>query len=167
LDEGLAQRGFYEDTDYNALRSKHDSLQSLATLSAKMAEVARLEVAGEPVPYEELYWMQEHFGSTLWNIRYLVEIWITNPPENVALVADVSSNPAAGLALEEAIGMVDYIYVIANGPDGYHLTRGAVYSYYEFTQPIDQRMTDDEWRTQVATGSLPPRPEWVGLYFSE
>jgi hypothetical protein len=167
LDEGLAQRGFYEDTDYNALHSMHDSLQSLATLSAKMAEVARMEVAGEPVPYEELYWMQEHFGSTLWNIRYLVEIWITNPPENVALVADVSSNPAAGLALEEAIGMVDYIYVIANGPDGYHLTRGAVYSYYEFTQPIDQRMTDDEWRTQVAAGSLPPRPEWVGLYFSE
>jgi len=82
-------------------------------------------------------------------------------------VADVASNPSAGTVLEEAIGEVDLIYVVASGPHGLHLTRGAVYSQYEFTQPIDSRLTDDEWRAMVAAGALPPRHAWTSLYFGE
>ena len=103
----------------------------------------------------------------MWNIRYITEEWITDPPESVALVADVASNANAKVVLEEAIGLVDHIYVIANGPHGLHLTRGGVYSYYEFIQPIDQRLTDDAWREHVASGDLPPRPVWTDAFFSE
>lgn len=167
LDQGLEARGFYRTDSYSGLNAVNNALTSLAILSAQVAEIARKEVAGEPVSYEELYWMQENFGSALWSIRYTVEEWITDPPENVALVADVASNANAMVVLEEAIGLVDYIYVVTNGPHGLHLTRGGVYSTYEFVQPIDQRLTDQEWREMVASGDLPPRPEWIGLYFSE
>ncbi|MBN2469620.1 MAG: DUF3160 domain-containing protein [Anaerolineae bacterium] len=164
LSQGLQDRGLVESP---MMRSYNSALNSLAMLSARLMEIARRELAGEPVPYEELYFLQEHFGQSLWSIRYAVELWISNPPENVALVADVASNPAAGTVLEEAIGLVDMIYVVANGPHGLHLTRGAVYTQYEFEHPIDSRLTDDEWRAMLAAGEAPPRHEWTRLYFSE
>lgn len=167
LDQGLAARGYYRQDTYTGLNSVHNALNFLAILSARLAEIARKEIAGEPVSYDELYWMQEQFGSNLWNIRFMVEEWVTNPPESVALVADVANNPDVQIVLEEGIGLVDTIYVIVNGPHGPHLTRGGVYSYYEFVNPIDQRLTDDEWRAQVASGDLPQRPSWISLYFSE
>ncbi len=166
LDRGLEARGLYRTDTGGGLGAVRTALNDLALLSAKLAEIARKEVAGEPVSYDELYWMQENFADQLWYIRFGLEEWITNPPKTVALVADVASNAAAGSVLEEAIGPVDYIYVVANGPNGLHLTRGAVYSYYEFVNPIDQRLTDDEWRSQLAGGQLPLRPAWIGLYFS-
>ncbi len=164
LSQGLRERGLAESP---MMRSYTGALNNLTLLSARLMEIARQELAGEPVPYEELYFLQEHFDSALWSIRYEVEQWIANPPESVALVADVASNPAAGTVLEQAIGLVDVIYVVANGPHGLHLTRGPVYSQYEFVQPIDNRLTDDEWRAMLAAGEAPPRHEWTSLYFSE
>ena len=53
-------------------------------------------------------------------------------------------------------------------PDGtLQLTRGGVFSYYEFVHDINDRMTDDAWRAQVASGDLPPRPAWTSAFFSE
>jgi hypothetical protein len=167
LDNGLAARGYYDQPGYTGLASVDTSLSSLMILSARLAEIAREEVAGEPVSYDDLYWLQETFDHELWVIRYEVEVWIPDPPESVALVADVASNPNAMTALEEGIGLVDYIYVITNSPYGLQLTRGGVYSTYEFVQPIDQRLTDDEWRAMIAAGNVPPRPAWIDLYFSQ
>ncbi|MCC6803712.1 MAG: DUF3160 domain-containing protein, partial [Anaerolineae bacterium] len=167
LDQGLLDRGLYGDETYSPLNAVQSALKTTSMLSALLAEMARKEVAGEPLTYDEAYFLQENFGQQLWYIRYDVEQWITNPPETTALVADVASNAAAGTALELAVANPDTIYVIANSPYGLQVTRGAVYSYYEFTVNIDGRMTDDEWRQQVAEGTIPPRPDWVGLYLSE
>jgi len=69
--------------------------------------------------------------------------------------------------LQEAVGGVDYIYVVIPNPrGGYQLVRGGVFSYYEWIGNIDQRMTDEEWRAQVASGSLPQRPDWTSAFFS-
>jgi len=169
LYRGLEARGYLdiELRGSTGLTSVGGALLDLAMLSARLAEIARKEIAGEPVTYDELYWMQESFQRELWYIRYQMEEWITNPPETVALVTDVASNASAGTILQVGIGDIDVIYVVANSADGPHLTRGAVYSYYEFENAIDARMTDDEWRALVAAGTQPPRPDWIDLYFSE
>jgi hypothetical protein len=167
LERGITARGFIRQLPGTSITTLRNAMNSLAVLAAQLAEIARKEVAGEPVSHDELYWMQENFDSALWHIRYEAEFWVTDPPQTVALVADVASNPNAGAVLEEAIGPVDLIYVIANGPNGLHLTRGGVYSYYEFVLPIDQRLTDDDWRAMVDSGNIPPRPDWVSLFFSE
>lgn len=169
LYRGLDARGYLdiELRGSTGLTSVGQSLLNLAMLSARLAEIARKEIAGEPVTYDELFWMQENFQRDLWYIRYQMEEWITDPPDTVALVVDVASNASAGTILQVGIGDVDTIYVVANSEDGLHLTRGAVYSYYEFEHPIDERMTDDEWRALVAAGTQPPRPDWIDLYFSE
>ncbi|MBI1256527.1 MAG: DUF3160 domain-containing protein, partial [Chloroflexi bacterium] len=168
LVQGLEERGYiaqqYDDTKMQGIQQ---SLTNLALLSAELAEIARKEVAGEALTHDEMYMMQEHFGERYWIIRYEIEQWLTNPPKTTALIADIASNAASGEALEVAIGTPDLMYVITNSPYGLQVTRGAVYSDYEFTVPIDGRMTDDEWRAQVAGGTAPERPDWVGLYFSK
>ena len=168
LNDGLEQRGWLENeslTQANPLHWVSSGLNSLALLSARLAEIGRREVAGEPVDYEELMFLQEHFGTALWSIRYTMEEWVVNPPETVALVTDVASNADAGTVLQVGIGDVDLIYVITNSPTGLQLTRGAVYSYYEFVNPIDERMTGDEWRALVAADQTPPRPDWIDLFY--
>ncbi len=105
LDQGMADRGLYTDGDYSGLSAVHSALQSLAPLSAQLAEMARKELAGEPLTYDESYFLQESFASQLWYIRYGIEEWVTNPPKTTALIADVASNAASNEALELAIGI--------------------------------------------------------------
>ena len=43
-----------------------------------------------------------------------------------------------------------------------YLTRGAVLSYREFIQPIDeQRLTDEEWQQQLEKNARKGVPEWM------
>jgi hypothetical protein len=75
----------------------------------------------------------------------------------VALVADVYKYN--NQYLEEAVGLVDEIYVVAEINGKPYLTKGAVFSYYEFTN--DGPLTDEEWRKQVTSGGAPDRPVWM------
>jgi len=44
------------------------------------------------------------------------------------------------------------------------LARGGVYSYYEFTNPPGQRLSDEAWRTLLASGKAPSRPAWESVF---
>jgi hypothetical protein len=41
------------------------------------------------------------------------------------------------------------------------LTRGGIFSYYEFTWPIDDRLTDEAWQDMLTEGEAPPLPSWT------
>lgn len=81
-----------------------------------------------------------------------------DPPE-VPIVSAVSG--AENSVLEAATGYVDRIYVIVPLEGGLEVAQGGAFSYYEFIQPRDQRLTDEEWRARLDTGEAPPRPDWV------
>ena len=88
------------------------------------------------------------------------------PIRKVALVADVytanaDNNPNKSI-LYEGIGLADEIYVVVE-IDGYlYLTRGAVFSYREFTLPVDrQRMTDEEWQQEIEKNPRKGVPAWM------
>jgi Protein of unknown function (DUF3160) len=38
---------------------------------------------------------------------------------------------------------------------------GPLYSYYEFHQPFQKRLTDPEWQAMIMKGELPARPKWT------
>ena len=53
------------------------------------------------------------------------------------------------------------IYVIVQDHAGQlYLTRGVTLSYYEFKQPYNERLTDEEWQ-QMLDSSPPSLPEWI------
>ena len=63
-----------------------------------------------------------------------------------AVIADVHTDALKGQILYEADGVPNYIYVAVKDANGTRLTKGLVYSYYEFTGPIGKRYTDQDWQ---------------------
>ena len=140
-----------------------------------LLRVSKNELAGKALTDEE-YDHISVMGATFENISLDL---IREPDQNlmgwtdvqgadkkIALVADVytanaDNNPNKSI-LFEAVGDADEIYVIVE-IDGYlYLTRGAVFSYREFKQPIDeQRLTDEEWQQQLEKNPRKGVPEWM------
>jgi hypothetical protein len=171
LYQGITERGLVPEnpfsgdmTEFSTLPVVIDQLRQIAVESAFLAEIARKELAGEPIT-EDDYFSIMVYGSYLSGV--IAHLVVGEPVKPVAVVTDVASNPAAGVVLQEAVGGVDYIYVVIPGPTGPQLARGAAFSYYEFVGDINQRMTDDEWRALLNSGQAPPRPAWVGSFLSE
>ena len=80
-----------------------------------------------------------------------------------AIVADVATDPN-GLVLEEATGFAKIIIVAFPRDNGVVLGTGVVYSHYEFTVPIDQRMTDEQWHKALNSNNIPPLAKWKNAY---
>jgi hypothetical protein len=79
------------------------------------------------------------------------------------LVADVHSDyvTSPARALEEATGYPLRLYAAFEVDGVLQLFVGASYSYYEFTAPIDRRLTDEEWTALLDANDTPPRPQWT------
>ena len=105
-------------------------------------------------------------GAIKMNGRYLLVCRVEGADRKVALVADVytanaDNNPSKSI-LFEAVGDADEIFVVVE-IDGYlYLTRGAVLSYREFQQAIDEpRLTDEEWQKMLEEKPRKGVPEWM------
>jgi len=42
-----------------------------------------------------------------------------------------------------------------------YLTKGATFSYYEFIQPLNNRLTDEEWQEMLEKKKAPSVPVWI------
>jgi hypothetical protein len=164
---GLLEKGLVEENGTTYLSQTHRILRMISRLSAYLADIAQRELIGEGPTESEHLFLQYSFSSFLAGIREDIQILQEGPPKPVALVTDITSNGVTGEVLQEAVGGVDYIYVVIPTPNGLQVARGAVYSYYEFVNQDGQRMTDEEWREIVASGDVPPRPAWISAFFSE
>ena len=137
--------------------------------------VSEKELAGKILTDEE-YDQISYIGATFENISLdLLRMpdqnlynWIDieGADRKVALVADVytanADNNKNKAILFEAVGDADEIYVVVEIGGYLYLTRGAVLSYREFVQPIDQpRLTDEEWQKQLESNPRKGVPEWM------
>ena len=165
------------------LLKKHDMMtEKVAEATERVRDevgflllMSEKELAGKALTDEE-YDQLKCIGATFENIsldlirtpdQYLMG-WsdVEGADRKVALVADVytanaNNNPNKSI-LYEAVGLGDEIYVIVE-IDGYlHLMRGAVFSYREFTEPMDkQRLTDEEWQQQLEKNPRKGVPAWM------
>lgn len=66
--------------------------------------------------------------------------------------------------LYEATGIPSAIYVAVSDVNGTRLTQGIIYSYYEFTQPFGERLSDEKWQANIYENSqnfpTPKSPFW-------
>jgi hypothetical protein len=79
----------------------------------------------------------------------------------MSIVADVFTEVNSNQVLEEAIGIPAEIFVIANVDGKDKVCLGVAYSYYEFKQPMSDRLTDEKWRSMVEKNKQPPIPKWI------
>jgi hypothetical protein len=64
----------------------------------------------------------------------------------------------------EGIGWIDEIYVVVARGQQRFLTRGGVYSYYEFDWPVQLPLDNVIWAQMLAGDQSPPRLEWIAEF---
>lgn len=87
---------------------------------------------------------------------------LTKREKRAGLIADIHTDGLQQQILYEATGKPYIIYVAVSDANGTRLTRGVAFSHYEFTDKLDERLSDEDWQATVyeGTGSLPVADEW-------
>ena len=148
-----------------------DNLERLELLLTHLATIAEKELADSSLTQEEqdviLYYGGLLEGLTIAAAdKDEVEGRAFVEDEEAAVIADVATDPN-GLVLEEGVGRIFEIYVVAEIEGQAILTKGGVFSYYEFPWPMSDRLTDEAWREMLATGQAPNRPHWTRSFIAE
>ncbi|MFX0206012.1 MAG: DUF3160 domain-containing protein [Candidatus Hodarchaeota archaeon] len=90
---------------------------------------------------------------------------VTGPDRDIACIVDVHTS--LDECLEEAVGHINHIYVIVPIEGKLYLTRGGVFSYYEFKYPSAHRLTDEAWQEMIKRGRAPKPPAWTSSFIVE
>ena len=157
LREGLLD---YELVDSEAA----NKLETMIWLAETLASIAGKELAGEELTAEETATIIE-YGHYLEMLEQFDDEsgegrTLSPSAEKSPLVADVHSSYNSRTALQEGTGYPVALYAAFEVNGTLQLFVGASYAYYEFTVPIDARMTDEEWITVLDTGQ--PTAAWPG-----
>ena len=167
--DGLEARGLLDDAE--TMWEIRDNLQSLELLLTQLTTIAEKELAGTALTQEE----QEvilFYGGVLEALTIAaadkddVEGRPVLEDQEAAVVADVATDPT-GLVLEEGVGRIQEIYVVSEIEGRLVVTKGGVFSYYEFPWPMDDRLTDEAWREMLDQGQAPDRPDWTASFIAE
>ena len=155
---GLGERSLLSELIGSKLGLLHDFLRSLQAISIK-------ELTGTPLNETEIQVI--HFsGDTLELVTSLPENenHISDADTKMAVIADVHTDPNSKTILEVGVGNPMVIYVAVPIGDEIVLTRGGTFSYYEFVQPMSDRLTDEAWQDMLDAGEEPPYPSWFSSF---
>lgn len=134
------------------------------TVLTRLKEISVKELAARPLTDEE-YGFIADFDATLRSLtRFPPQIMqrITSDTDSrMDIIADVHTDTNSGRVLEEAVGSPADIYVLVRDDRGYRVCRGGVFTYYEFKQPMENRLTDEQWQQMGRDNKRPPRPDWA------
>ncbi|MFW9804346.1 MAG: DUF3160 domain-containing protein [Candidatus Thorarchaeota archaeon] len=159
--DGLDSRTLLSTLIDNKLNALYDLLLDLQTISIK-------ELEGTPLTESE-YYLIEGCGKTLGSIVALPQddYLTSDADDDMAVIADVHTDPNTSSVLEEAVGRPMVIYVAVEVDGQVILTRGGVFSYYEFTWPMDDRLTDEAWQDMLTQDEVPHLPTWTASFVTD
>jgi hypothetical protein len=84
--------------------------------------------------------------------------------QSATIAVDVHTDLNSERVLEETLGKFNALILVYAGADGkLYANAGPVYNYFEFTQPMSQRLTDEQWLGMLQTSSPSP-PEWTNNF---
>lgn len=136
-------------SDYNILAdSDRENLEILKHLSDQFAAISVKELQNEILSDDEYELIRSYGGQIehLWQEAYKDESEKPNTFEfPAAIVTDVATDPN-GSCLELGTGNAMTIYAVVPVAGELKLASGTVFSFYQFEQPISERLTDSSWR---------------------
>lgn len=145
--DGLQGYGMISENDAAMLTLLQQLAEQLLTISNK--ELSNESLTEEEHELIKTYGGQlEHFWAEALKDKADANGYIDTRENPAAIIADIATDPN-GSCLEVGTGSVDKIYVVVNVEGTLKIATGTVYSYYEFEQPIDQRLTDKDWRIML------------------
>jgi len=142
-----------------------DKLDLFETLLLFLRDVSIKELENVPLSdaeYENIFC----FGKVMEDLVVIhepEEPW-KGDTDNMAVIADVHTDSNTDQCLEEGVGYPLEIFVIVKEGGVARLTKGAIFSYYEFTRPVAERLTDEAWREMLESAAPPVMPEWTANF---
>jgi hypothetical protein len=164
--EGLSVRGLLTP-------SMKDNLERMEKLSLSLKTISEKELNNEKLTdaeYElirsyggqlEHFWLEVNKDEPKFKESTSQRDYLNENP--AAIIADVATDPN-GQVLEEGTGKISEIYVVVPIDGKLRITKGGVYSYYEFKWPMSDRLTDKKWREILNSTQAPPLPEWTDTF---
>lgn len=160
---GFARDGLMErEIITPSVEQKFDYLEDLISFLKK---VSTKELKGEPLMKEE-YDQIKIIGAEMERLSLSVSdgVYSSDIDRDMAVIADVHTS--MDRCLEEGVGHGNEIFVVVPIEGKLYLTRGAVFSHYEFIHPAGDRLTDEKWQDMVNSGAAPPVPVWTKSFMA-
>ncbi|HAE87201.1 TPA: hypothetical protein DCG86_04170 [Candidatus Marinimicrobia bacterium] len=160
--EGLLGLSILNEDMEERLIILEDLLLTLKSISEK-------ELTGEEITTDE-YIALCMFGKTIEDLvtfdeyNNFYDMFLPAIDDEMPVIADVHTDPNTSTCLEEGVGYPFRIYVICPVEGELTVTVGGIFSYYEFVQPIANRLTDEEWIEMLRSETPPELPYWTSEY---
>ena len=137
------------------------ALNRFSEILNRLLEISKKELENKSLTEEE-YNFIKNFGNTLESlIEFVSGGNVDSDIFKTVLVADVHTDGNTKKVLEEGVGFIRTLIVAYKLPEGHILVGvGPVFSYYEFKQPMRNRLTDEAWR-EILNTQPPPEPKWT------
>jgi len=167
--EGLEMRGLLT-------ASMKDNLGKMEQLAVSLKTISEKELNNEKLTdneYElirsfggqlEHFWLEVNKDELAFKQSTSQRDYLNENP--AAIVADVATDPN-GQVLEEGTGKISEIYVVVPIDGKLRIAKGGVYSYYEFTWPMSDRLTDKKWRELLNSSQAPALPSWTDAFVAK
>ncbi len=166
--QGLEDRGLLTASMKDNLSKMEQLAMSLKTISEKELNNEKLtddeyELIRSYGGQLEHFWLEINKDEPQYKELGQRDFLDQNP---AAIIADVATDPN-GQVLEEGTGKISEIYVVVPVDGKLRIAKGGVYSYYEFSWPMSDRLTDKKWRELLDSGQTPQLPEWTNAFVSQ
>ncbi len=140
-----------------------DAMDQFETILSRLVDISKTELENRELTDND-YNFIKHFGHSLQSISSGLLASEGNIDPDMfkpTLIADVHTDGNTKKVLEEGTGYIRPMIVAYKLPKNYILVGvGPVFSYYEFKQPMNDRLTDEKWRNMLQTNP-PADPEWI------
>jgi len=174
--QGLKKYGVLSQTD-------EENLSRLSQMAHQLLIISNKELQDETLTEEEYEFIRAYGGNLehFWyeSVKDAVSTsddieWIASSETPAPVVVDIATDAADGLVLEAAVGQPQDILVVVRVDGKIKLARGSVYSFYQFSWPSEDRLTDSKWRYLIGCQADEDgnynyenpfeKPEWTESY---
>ena len=153
-----------------AIEGIPEKIKEFEELLDKLKIISEKEINNMSLDDEE-YELIWNIGSKLASLKefpsQILEKITSDTDEKMEIVADVHTDVNTGQVLEEGVGSPFNIYVIIDDAQGIRICRGAVFSYYEFKHPMEDRLTDEKWQEMGKNRERANQPDWMKSFVGE
>jgi hypothetical protein len=134
--------------------------EDMAAVVERLDKMVDRELSGDGLTDDDCSWLR-NFRSQLARLNWAVG----DEDQRTMLVADVHTDNNSITVLEEGVGYLDFLVVkVKDSKGNWRYCVGPVFSYYEFTVPMSDRLTDEAWTDMLEAGDTPDRPSWTAEF---
>lgn len=169
--DGLKRYGMLSETGA-------EDLERLSFIAGQLLTISGKELTEQPLSDEEYDFIRDYGGNIehFWYEAARAESGrddVYSQEFPASLVVDIATDPDSGTVLEAATGNPSVIYVVVPVDGKLRIASGSVFSFYQFTWPSSDRLTDSAWRQIMGVqydedgnclGRQVCQPDWTAGY---